>query len=68
MKILSEIPGITICDNHCNDGILVELDGITTAQLNRELVRHDVEVYELIRQRPSLDTLFRKVTGGTANA
>ncbi len=68
LKILSEIPGITICDNHCNDGILVELDGITTAQLNRELLRNDIEVYELIRQRPSLDTLFRKVTGGTANA
>lgn len=65
---LSKIPGITICNNHCNDGILVELDGITTAQLNRELIRQDVDVYDLIRQRPSLDSLFRKVTGSSANA
>lgn len=68
LEILSKIPGITICDNPRNDGILVELDGITTAQLNRELIRYDVDVYELIRQRPSLDSLFRKVTGSSANA
>ena len=65
---LSKIPGITICNSHCNDGILVELDGITTAQLNKELTRRDVDVYELIRQRPSLDSLFRKVTGSSTNA
>lgn len=68
LNILSKIPSITICDNHCNDGILVELDGITTAQLNRELNRQDVDVYELIKQRPSLDSLFRKVTGSSTNA
>ena len=68
LSILSEISAITVCDNHCNDGILVELESITTAQLNRELVRRDVDVYELIRQRPSLDSLFRKVTGSSTNA
>lgn len=68
LDVLSKIPGITICDNHCNDGILVELDGINIAQLNRKLVMQNIEVYELIRQRPSLDTLFRRVTGSNANA
>ena len=68
LNILSKIKGITICNNHHNEGILVELDGINTAQLNRELIRQDVDVYELIRQRPSLDSLFRKITGNNANA
>lgn len=67
LEVLSKIPGITVCENHYNDGILVELDGITTARLNRELIRQNVDVYELIRQRPSLDSLFRKVTGSSAN-
>jgi ABC-2 type transport system ATP-binding protein len=67
LNILSKIPGVTICDNHCNDGIMVELEGITTAQLNRELNRQDIDVDELIRMRPSLDSLFRKVTGSSAN-
>jgi hypothetical protein len=67
LNILSKISGITICNNHCHDGILVELEGITTAQLNRELIRWDVDVHELIRQRPSLDSLFRKVTGSSAH-
>lgn len=66
--ILLKIPGITICDNHYNNGIRVQLDDITTAQLNRELTRRDVDVYELIRQRPSLDSIFRKVTESSANA
>ena len=68
LNILSQIPGITICNNHRNDGTLVELDGITTAQLNRELISRNIDVYELIQQRPSLDSLFRKVTGSNANA
>jgi ABC-2 type transport system ATP-binding protein len=68
LDIISKIPGITICGNHCNSGILVELESITTAQLNRELIRQDVDVHELVRQRPSLDSLFRKVTGSSANA
>lgn len=66
-NIMSKIPGVTVCDNHHNDGTLVELDGITTAQLNRELIQQGIDVYELIRQRPSLDSLFRKVTGSSAD-
>jgi ABC-type multidrug transport system ATPase subunit len=68
LNVLSKIPGITICDNPCNEGIMIELEGISTAQLNRELIRRNVDVYELIRQRPSLGSLFRKVTGSNANA
>ncbi|NLD37175.1 MAG: ABC transporter ATP-binding protein [Desulfatiglans sp.] len=67
LNILSNIPGVTICNNHLNDGILVELDGINTAQLNRELNIQGVDVHELIRMRPSLDSLFRKVTGSNIN-
>lgn len=67
LTILSKIQGVTICNNHVNDGILVELDGITTAQLNRELNNQGVNVHELIRMRPSLDSLFRKVTGSNIN-
>ncbi|MBN1906921.1 MAG: ABC transporter ATP-binding protein [Deltaproteobacteria bacterium] len=67
LSTLSNIPGVTICNNHLNDGIMVELDGITTAQLNRELNNQGVDVHELIRMRPSLDSLFRKVTGSNIN-
>lgn len=68
LDVLSKIPGVTICKNHLHDGIMVELEGITTAQLNRELIRQDIDVYELVRQRPSLASLFRKVTGSNADA
>lgn len=66
--VISKIPGVTVCNSHYNNGILVELEGITSAQLNRELVRQEVDVYELIRRRPSLDSLFRKVTGSSIDA
>ncbi len=67
LEVLSGIPGISLNNNNHSEGITVELSGITTAQLNRELISHDINVYELIRKRPSLDSVFRKITGGTAH-
>ena len=42
----------------------IAIDGLDSAQLNQQLVAGQVPVSELILQRASLDSLFRKLTSG----
>lgn len=42
-------------------------EGLSTASLNRALVTANIDVFEMTRQRSSLDSLFREVTGATAD-
>lgn len=44
-----------------------ELETLSSAGLNRALVAADINVFELVRQRSSLDSLFREVTGGSTD-
>jgi len=44
--------------------ILCELQGITSAQLNRTLVNEGIDVDELMTQKLTLDRLFRQATQG----
>lgn len=49
------------------ESITCELNGTDSATLNRALVAAGIDVYELGRERNSLDSLFRQLTGGASN-
>lgn len=44
--------------------MVIELDGIDSAAINRALVMAGVDVQELRRERQSLESLFAEITGG----
>jgi len=41
------------------------LNGTTSAEINRLLIENNIDVYELIQQKTSLENLFREVTRAT---
>ncbi|MDA0927833.1 MAG: ABC transporter ATP-binding protein [Proteobacteria bacterium] len=48
------------------DGYLsLECESMDSAELNAQLVGHNIAVAELIREKASLETLFRKITGAS---
>lgn len=70
-RLLQDVQGVRVrADESSADGrghIICDLQNVTTASLNRRLVSADIDVFELMPQRSSLDSLFREVTGGVAN-
>lgn len=60
--LLASMEGITILAEE--DGYLsLECRSMDSAELNTRLVNHSIAVAELIREKASLETLFRKITG-----
>jgi len=42
--------------------LTLQLEGVSPAQINRQLIEQGIEVDELVRERNSLDALFRQIT------
>lgn len=60
--LLASMEGITILAEE--DGYLnLECRSMDSAELNTRLVNQNIAVAELIREKASLETLFRKITG-----
>ncbi len=62
--LLAEMRGVRIIAE--DDGYLsLECPDLSSAELNAELVKQAIPVAELIREKASLETLFRKITGAS---
>ena len=57
---------IELLGESADNGMMLRLKDCSSEQLVAHLVKNDVPVAELIRQRASLDSLFREITAGEA--
>jgi len=57
---------VELLSESANDGMMLRLRDCSSEQLVAHLINNDVPVAELIRQRASLDSLFRELTAGEA--
>lgn len=62
LSFIRQLDGVTVTNSHSEHGIVCELDGPTSAMLNRRLVQAGIEIQEIVLHRPSLDSLFREYT------
>lgn|SRR5690606_3044363 len=59
--IVQDLPGVTV-EASAAGMLTLQLADISPALVNRRLVEHGIEVDELVRERNSLDVLFRQIT------
>jgi len=57
---------VELLGESADDGMMLRLRDCSSEQLVAHLINNDVPVAELIRQRASLDSLFRELTAGEA--
>jgi ABC-type multidrug transport system ATPase subunit len=60
------LPGVRLGERH-PDRLAVHLDGTAPEVLNRRLVDGGVRVRELVVERPTLEDVFLRLTGGLTN-
>ena len=54
-------PGVTV-EASASGTLTLQLDGVSPALINRQLIEQGIDVDELVRERNSLDALFRQIT------
>ena len=65
-QLLADDGRVEVLEASADGGLTLRLNDWRSDQLVAHLVAHDVPVAELIRQRASLDGLFRELTAGDA--
>lgn len=63
-EIIRQQPGLSLQASTNADMLLVSSNQISPAEINRQLVEQGLGVSELIAERASLDSLFRRLTQG----
>lgn len=59
--IIQGMPGVEIEDSSSAGLLTLQLDGVNPALINQMLVEKNIAVHELVREKPSLETLFQAV-------
>ncbi|MDX1491869.1 MAG: ABC transporter ATP-binding protein [Pseudohongiellaceae bacterium] len=59
--IVQGMPGVEIEDNSYPGLLTLQLDGVNPALINQKLVEKGIAIHELVREKPSLETLFQAV-------
>jgi hypothetical protein len=65
--LAAALPGVRLGERR-PDRLAVHLDGTAPEALNRRLVDGGVRVRELVVERPTLEDVFLRLTGGLAGA
>ncbi|GAB1267208.1 ABC transporter ATP-binding protein [Aurantivibrio infirmus] len=58
--ILAKLPGVR--EISLQDSLSCELEGKSSAEVNRFLIENNIDVFELVQQKTSLENLFRELT------
>lgn len=61
-KIIGQQAGLSLQTNTSTDILLVNSEKIGPADINRQLVKQGLAVSEIVAERASLDSLFRRIT------
>lgn len=61
-KIIGQQAGLSLQTNSSTDILLVNSEKIGPADINRQLVKQGLAVSEIVAERASLDSLFRRIT------
>jgi len=61
-KIIGQQAGLSLQTNNNTDILLVNSEKIGPADINRQLVEQGLAVSEIVAERASLDSLFRRIT------
>ena len=61
-KIIGQQAGLSLQTNSSTDILLVNSEKIGPADINRQLVEQGLAVSEIVAERASLDSLFRRIT------
>jgi hypothetical protein len=64
-EIIGQLAGSSLQTNNNTDMLLVNSETIGPADINRQLVEQGLAVSEIVAERASLDSLFRRITKGT---
>jgi ABC-2 type transport system ATP-binding protein len=64
-EIIGQLAGSSLQTNNNTDMLLVNSETIGPADINRQLVEQGLAVSEIVAERASLDSLFRRITQGT---
>jgi ABC-2 type transport system ATP-binding protein len=64
-KIIGQQAGLSLQTNTSTDILLVNSEKIGPADINRQLVEQGLAVSEIVAERASLDSLFRRITQAT---
>lgn len=59
--IVQDIPGVQIGDSSYPGLLTLQLDGVSPALINQKLVEKNIAIHELVREKPSLESLFQAV-------
>ena len=64
-EIIGQQAGLSLQANSNSDMLLVSSNQVGPADINRQLVEQGLAVSEIVAERASLDSLFRRITQGT---